>query len=42
MKRFYLSKFALSFFVAKFACWSFAVTFSDVNLLNPWVVIYLS
>ena len=28
--------------LAKFACFSVAVTFSNVNLLNYWVVIYLS
>ena len=28
--------------LAKFACFNVAVTFSNVNLLNYWVVIYLS
>ena len=28
--------------LAKFACFSVVVTFSNVNLLNYWVVIYLS
>ena len=33
---------AISLLLAKFACANLAVKFSDVNLLNYWVVICLS
>ena len=35
-------KFAISLLLAKFAGANLAVKFSYVNLLNSWVVIYLS
>ena len=38
----FFTKLARSFFLAKCACFSLAVKFSNVNLLNSWVVIYLS
>ena len=31
----------MSFMLAKFACANLAVTFSAVNLLKSWVVIYV-
>ena len=37
-----LFKLAISFLLVKLACFSLAVIISDVNLLNSWVVIYLS
>ena len=36
------TKLAISLLLAKFTCFSLAVTFSDVNLLNSSVVTYLS
>ena len=41
-KHVFLKKLAISFFHAKFAFFSLAVKFSDVDLLNFWVVIYFS
>ena len=38
----FFTKLAISLLLAKFACLSLAVTFSDVNLLNSSVVTYLS
>ena len=32
---------AISFSLDEFACFSLALKFSDVNLSNYWVVIYL-
>ena len=37
----FFTKLAKSLFLAKFDCFSLAVKFSDVNLLNYWIVIYL-
>ena len=34
--------FSMSFFLAKFACFILAVKLSDVNLLNSFVITYLS
>ena len=41
-KSVFFTKLAISLLLAKFACDNFAVIFFDVNLLNSWVVIYLS
>ena len=38
----FLAKLAISFLPATFACFSLTVKFSDVDLTNYWVVIYLS
>ena len=38
----FFTKLAISLLLAKFACASLAVKRSDVNLLNSWVVKYLS
>ena len=35
-------KLPISFLFAKSSCPNLAVKFSDVNLLNPWAIIYLS
>ena len=36
----FLKKLAISFLLAKFACASLEVKFSDVNLLHSWLKIY--
>ena len=38
----FYTKLAISFLLAKFNCASLALKLSDVNLLNFWVLIYLS
>ena len=38
----FFEKLAVSFLLVKFTCFNLAVKLSDVNLLNSWVVIYLS
>ena len=38
----FFTKLAISFLLAKFTCFNLALKFSDVNLLNSGVVIYLS
>ena len=40
-KSVFFTKLAISFLLAKFACFSLEVKFYDVNLLNFWVLIYL-
>ena len=41
-KSVFFTKLIILLLLARFACFSLAVKFSDVNLLNSWVVVYLS